>query len=387
MAWHPRAIRKPITARKGRVRMPNPVRVNLHVAVSNAASLHGYFNVSGRPDSHFYVRRDGTIEQYVDTAENAFADLQGNPDTISIETQGGVTNANGEKWTAAQVEALADIYAWAVRTHGIGLKVATDSRPGPSSHGLSWHRLGIDGNFPSGLLKGRVNGGLRYSNSRGKLCPGNAKIQQASDVLSRATAILGGDSPAPTTPTPAPAPQPSTPAQTGSIVDWLNSQGRASSFQARATLARQNGISNYTGTAAQNTRLLNILRGSSTPAPKPSPSPTPAPRPSGYTGNSIVDYLRSIGQPSSLAHRRTLARQYGISPYAGTASQNTRLLAALRGGSPAKPKQAAKSKTVSQMATEVLRGVHGNGHAQRRRSLGVNAATYDKVRKEVNRRA
>jgi len=45
-----------------------------------------------------------------------------------------------------------------------------------------------------------------------------------------------------------------------SIVDYLNSVGQDSSYAARARLAQQKGISNYTGTAAQNTQLLNNLR-------------------------------------------------------------------------------------------------------------------------------
>lgn len=43
-------------------------------------------------------------------------------------------------------------------------------------------------------------------------------------------------------------------------------------------------------------------------------------------------------------------------------------------------------KSVAQMATEVIAGKHGNGHSTRRKSLGVDAATYAKVRAEVNRR-
>lgn len=192
MAWYPKAIRKVITA-KGRSRMRWYRRVNLHVAVSEASSLFGYFNQKGIADSHFYVRKDGTVEQMVDTAYQAYADLQGNDATISIETQGGLHNTQSEKWTAAQVESLAQIYAWAVKTHGIPLKVAKDSIPtGTSSHGLSWHRLGIDGNFPGGILHGRVPGGMHYSTSRGKVCPGNAKIRQVPDVYARAQQILNG---------------------------------------------------------------------------------------------------------------------------------------------------------------------------------------------------
>lgn len=52
------------------------------------------------------------------------------------------------------------------------------------------------------------------------------------------------------------------------------------------------------------------------------------------------------------------------------------------GGSPAKP----AGKSISQMAQEVIEGKHGNGHAARQKSLGVNAATYAKVRAEVNKR-
>lgn len=193
MARYPGALWRPITASKARPRI-TPRRVNLHVAVSEAASLHGYFNAPGRVDSHFYVRKDGTVEQYVDTSVQAWADLQGNPTTISVETQGGVTNAQGEPWTSAQVKALADLFAWCAKVHDIPMRLATDSRPGASSHGLSWHRLGIDGNFPGGLLKGRISGGLRYSNARGKICPGNAKIQQIPGILARAKQIAGGTS-------------------------------------------------------------------------------------------------------------------------------------------------------------------------------------------------
>lgn len=45
-----------------------------------------------------------------------------------------------------------------------------------------------------------------------------------------------------------------------SIVDFLKSTGVDSSFASRKILASQNGISNYTGTAQQNTQLLNSLR-------------------------------------------------------------------------------------------------------------------------------
>lgn len=45
-----------------------------------------------------------------------------------------------------------------------------------------------------------------------------------------------------------------------SIVDALNEIGVDSSFSYRSKLASTNGISNYTGTAEQNTQLLNLLK-------------------------------------------------------------------------------------------------------------------------------
>lgn len=44
-----------------------------------------------------------------------------------------------------------------------------------------------------------------------------------------------------------------------SIVDYLNSEGKDSSFSARKQLAADVGITNYTGTASQNQQLLNSL--------------------------------------------------------------------------------------------------------------------------------
>jgi hypothetical protein len=198
MARYPDAIWKPITASKGRDRLAVWNRMNLHVAVSEASTLHHVFNVSGQVDSHFYVRRDGTIEQYVDTAWQAFADLDGNDATISVETQG----MGGGGWTPEQRESLARLYAWAVKTHGIARKMATSSKVGAESKGLSWHRLGCDGNFPSlpSILAGRSQrgGGMRYTKHFGKVCPGDGRVVQIPGIFDRAMDILNDG---PSTPT------------------------------------------------------------------------------------------------------------------------------------------------------------------------------------------
>jgi hypothetical protein len=52
---------------------------------------------------------------------------------------------------------------------------------------------------------------------------------------------------------------------------------------------------------------------------------------------SIVDYLKSIGQPSDFTSRKLLAEQYGIKNYVGSAEQNIQLLNLLKSG--VKPSQ------------------------------------------------
>ena len=58
-----------------------------------------------------------------------------------------------------------------------------------------------------------------------------------------------------------------------SIVDYLKSQGENSSYSSRKDLAQSLGISNYSGTAEQNTKMLNMLKNGNT-AVTPVTSPT-----------------------------------------------------------------------------------------------------------------
>ncbi|WZK93539.1 N-acetylmuramoyl-L-alanine amidase [Bacillus phage BvP] len=111
--------------------------------------------------------------------------------------------------------------------------------------------------------------------------------------------------------------------KTNSIVEYLDSIGVDSSFANRKKLAGKYGISGYTGTASQNTKLLDKMRSGAAPKPK------------GTKGDqkttSLVDYLKSIGEDSSFANRSKLAAKYGVKNYEGTSSQNTQLLKKIRG--------------------------------------------------------
>ena len=119
--------------------------------------------------------------------------------------------------------------------------------------------------------------------------------------------------------------------QYNSIVDALNSIGVDSSFANRQKIAAANSISNYTGTPAQNTQMLNLLKQGKLKKPGSGTIDEFYPK-CGSQYNSIVDALNSIGVDSSFANRKKIAAANSISNYSGTAAQNTQMLNLLKQG-------------------------------------------------------
>lgn len=135
--------------------------------------------------------------------------------------------------------------------------------------------------------------------------------------------------------------------KTKSIVDYLNAKGISSSATNRKKLASKYGVRGYDLSAKKNTELLNAMR-------KGKPKRSPATKKSSYSGNSITDYLKSIGNNSSYSNRSKLAKKYGISGYKGSVSQNLKLLELMRGGkSPAKSKSNYVGKRVEAISGAV----------------------------------
>ena len=114
-----------------------------------------------------------------------------------------------------------------------------------------------------------------------------------------------------------------------SIVDYLKSIGKDSSFAARKQYAAQYGITGYTGTAAQNSKLLSLMRGGSSGSSSSGSSGGYYPA---FSNSSIVDGLKSIGVDSSMSNRKKIAAANGISGYTGTAAQNTKLCSLAKQG-------------------------------------------------------
>lgn len=182
MAWFPGAVVREVTRHRTPLVLASDGTLRAtcnHVAVTEAASLFGYFDQPGNPTSHFYVRYSGVVEQYVSTAYRAPAQLEGNATVVSLETQGGTEPNCAGLWHDAQAEAIARIHAWLADVHGLPLVAMPDSRP--ASRGVGYHRLGVD--------PWRVAGGELWSQSYGKICPCPNRIAQLPGIITRARAI------------------------------------------------------------------------------------------------------------------------------------------------------------------------------------------------------
>ncbi|MEU6925468.1 peptidoglycan-binding protein [Streptomyces sp. NPDC046631] len=109
--------------------------VVLHIMAGTLDGSDSWFrNPSSQASAHFGVGKDGRIYQWVDTADRAWAQGNGNRTWLSIEHEG----QGGDSLTADQLQATASIVAWMHQTHGVKLQ-STDS---PSGRGIGWHGMG-----------------------------------------------------------------------------------------------------------------------------------------------------------------------------------------------------------------------------------------------------
>lgn len=113
-----------------------------------------------------------------------------------------------------------------------------------------------------------------------------------------------------------------------------------------------------TGSAADQ-NIQNPVNVNNQPQLQQTTQPQQQSMTSGYSGPSVVDYLTSIGQPSDFQSRANLAKQYGISNYSGTASQNTDLLGKLRGNVPSGGISSPASSAVSGVQNSQQTGTQG----------------------------
>lgn len=161
-----------------------------------------------------------------------------------------------------------------------------------------------------------------------------------------------------------------------SIVDYLNSIGKDSSFSARKQYAAQYGISNYTGTAAQNLELLEKMRGGAAPSKPSTSGGSSASYYKAFNSTSIVDGLKSIGVDSSFDNRKKIAAANGISNYEGTASQNSKLCSLAKSGKLKK----AGSSSGSASSASYYKAFSGVSIVDGLKSIGVDSSMATRKR-------
>jgi hypothetical protein len=195
MAIMPGAIWRPLPG-SSTTRMSAYDITCLHTMVGSLAGTDSYFRQGSGVNSHFGTGGDGTIYQWVDTAFRSGANLNGNDHVVSIENadmgpEFAAWNTNDGNavpaFTAAQVEANAKIIAWVNKTHGVPFDPIPDSKRG--RRGTGWHRLGVPANKGDTVSQ---TGGELWSNSAGKVCPGNRRTAQIPQIIDRARQIAGG---------------------------------------------------------------------------------------------------------------------------------------------------------------------------------------------------
>jgi len=157
--------------------------------------LHTIVGYAPAHAAHFSVYGSGFKDQSRDTVYRSAANKDGNHRIIAVECEDHGphfpkwSGSNVPAFTDAQIEAIAEICAWAHKAHGIPLVACPNSKPG--SRGIAYHRQGIDGNFGTFDYGGRVSGGEQWSTSFGKVCPGDRRISQIPQIIQRARVLAG----------------------------------------------------------------------------------------------------------------------------------------------------------------------------------------------------
>lgn len=145
----------------------------IHVTAGEGDPYNEFANPANQVSSHFGIGNgqggmaDGLIEQYVDTANESWAQVGGNSTYISVETEG----LPSDPLTPAQVASFARLYQWAHNNHGIPY-VITDT---PGDRGFITHG----------------DGGAAWGNHID--CPGPLRSPQRQDILNLAQPGPQGD--------------------------------------------------------------------------------------------------------------------------------------------------------------------------------------------------
>lgn len=166
MGWHPRAVHRPLPG----VTPPlTPTAAVTHSDAGYVRSLYGWWTnpASGGLSCHAHISWEGELEQYIDTARVAYAQMEANWFGLSCEVsnspdyQAGRRSFDDDPYSDAQIRVLVDWWTWACVEHPtIARLVCVDGR-----NGFGWHDK-----FPQWTTPGHV-------------CPGRRRIEQLQQVV------------------------------------------------------------------------------------------------------------------------------------------------------------------------------------------------------------
>lgn len=166
MARCPFAVWRPIPETNTQARI-TPTQAIAHSAVDapGPSSLYGFFSSeSVTVETHFFIKNDGEIEQYVDTEVRADGNRYANVRAVSFETE-DEGDPNNRKWTAAQVQSIKRLLKWLIDTHDIPARMC----PAWDQPGIGYHTMW---GAPS-----------EWTPTPGKTCPGTIrKLQWAQEI-------------------------------------------------------------------------------------------------------------------------------------------------------------------------------------------------------------
>lgn len=221
------AAYRPLESKQGQSRMGRHDIICLHTMVGNLTSTDRFFKQNGwsGTESHFGIGGpwgdglDGVIYQWQDDDFRADANLDGNHRVVSIETGDNAPKLAKDiaPWSKAQVAAIVRLVARLCKQHGIPAVLVPDTRS--DRRGIAYHRQGVQhsgGTHPAGFLQPNCE---RWSNAVGKECPGDARIAQIPEIITRVRAVLAG---------------PIAPAVEDDMAEWLASEHKLSETDAKA---------------------------------------------------------------------------------------------------------------------------------------------------------
>lgn len=169
MARYPGATWRPVAGHTDGP-MRSHTGVVLHVNESNG-NLFNWVAGDNGMSCHFEVYKDGSIEQYLDTAVSSWCQMDGNADYLSIETEGYTT----EPLTRAQLHTIAQLLIWLKQVHGIPLQLSES----PGQPGFGWHGMG----------------GAAWGGHSG--CPGTFRRAQRANIINMALPVANSITPPP----------------------------------------------------------------------------------------------------------------------------------------------------------------------------------------------